>query len=277
MYLQELSPASYSVKECIAHAVDQVLPFWLMAGSKRLVNNMLKKNQKRLSDAGGKRKFFTEKLDKLWDIVSPEAVEVIEKSRFLTEEKKKEDIAFYEDQKHDKVSSMIGEDKVLHGQLLQQQIRQQRNTAALYTFDEMKVSSVELSEDESLSMALRSNSASSSSTEFEDKDSQSAAPAREIIFTASRNIMDNNEIAAALDRLKISDNSATMIISSFIRACNGDVNDFCLSRSTTRRSRIASRFKISLEVLKKNEAKCTSKHYITLGWKINNRSIGVKV
>ena len=58
---------------------------------------------KRPSDAGGKRKFFTEKLNKLWDIASPDAVEVIEQSRFLTEEKKKEDIAFYEDQKHDRV------------------------------------------------------------------------------------------------------------------------------------------------------------------------------
>ena len=152
LYLQELSPASYPVKECIAHAVDQVLPFWLMAGIKTIGTQYaeeklskswnewikLKKNRKCPSDAGGKRKFFPEKLDKLWDITSPDAVEVIEKSRFLTEEKKKEDIAFYEDQKHDRVSSMIGKDKVLHGQLLQQQIRQQRNTAALYTFDEME-------------------------------------------------------------------------------------------------------------------------------------------
>ena len=80
---------------------------------------------------------------------------------------------------------MIDKDKVLHGQLLQQQIRQQRNTAALYTFDKMEVSSVELSEDESVSMAQRSNSASSSCTEFEDKDNQSAAPAREILTAPS--------------------------------------------------------------------------------------------
>ena len=124
----------------------------------------------------------------------------------MTEEKKKKDIAFYKDQKHDGVSSMIGKDKVLHGQLLQQQIRQQRNTAVLYTFDEIEVSSVELSEDNSLSMAQRSNSAFSSCTEFEDKDSQSAAPAREIMLTAPRNIMDNHESEAAFDRLKISDN-----------------------------------------------------------------------
>ena len=143
MYLQELTPASYPVKECIAHVVDQVLPIWMMAGiktigkqyaDKKLLKSWnewikLKKNRKRPSDAGGKRQFFTEKLDNLWDINSPDAVEVIEKSRFLTEEKKKEDNAFYEDQKHDRVSSMIGKDKVLHGQLLQQQIHQQLGMA----------------------------------------------------------------------------------------------------------------------------------------------------
>ena len=72
------------------------------------------KNQMHPSDAGGKQKFFTEKLDKLWDIAPPDAVEVIEKSRFSTEEKKKEDITFNEDQKHSRVTSMIGKDKVLH-------------------------------------------------------------------------------------------------------------------------------------------------------------------
>ena len=113
-------------------------------------------------------------------------------------------------------------------------------------------------------MAQLSNSASSSCTEFEDKDSQSAAPAREIILTAPRNIMDNHEIAATLDRLKISDNLATMLISSFIKACNGDINDFCLSRSTTRRSRIASRFKISQKVLEK--MKQNAPRNIALHW-----------
>jgi len=36
LYFQELSSASYPVKECIAHAVDQVLPFRLMAGIKTI-------------------------------------------------------------------------------------------------------------------------------------------------------------------------------------------------------------------------------------------------
>ena len=55
-----------------------------------------------------------------------------------------------------------------------------------------------------------------------------------------------------------------MLISSFVKACNGDVNDFCLSRSTTRRSRIAARFKILQEVLEK--MKKNAPRNIALHW-----------
>ena len=44
LYLQELSPASYPAKECIARAVDQVLPFWLMAGIKTIGKQYAEKN-----------------------------------------------------------------------------------------------------------------------------------------------------------------------------------------------------------------------------------------
>ena len=39
-----------------------------------------------------------------------------------------------------------------------------------------------------------------------------------------------------------------MLVASFIKACQGDVNDFCLSRSTTYRARIANRLQISNEI-----------------------------
>ena len=88
--------------------------------------------------------------------------------------------------------------------------------------------------------------------------------------------MDNHEIAVSLDRLKISDNSATMLISSFIKGCNGDVNDFFQSRSTTRRSRIASKFNISHEVLEK--MKQNASRNIALHWdgKLTTYRLGSK-
>ena len=42
-----------------------------------------------------------------------------------------------------------------------------------------------------------------------------------------------------------------MLVTSFIKACQGDVNDFCLSRSTPYRARIANRLRISNENFQK--------------------------
>ena len=41
-----------------------------------------------------------------------------------------------------------------------------------------------------------------------------------------------------------------MLVASFIKACQGDVNNFCLSHSSTYRARIANRLRISDEMLK---------------------------
>ena len=56
------------------------------------------------------------------------------------------------------------------------------------------------------------------------------------------------EITQVLVRFKISDNTATMLIALFIKACQGDVDDFCLSHSTTQVARIANRLQISDEI-----------------------------
>ena len=56
------------------------------------------------------------------------------------------------------------------------------------------------------------------------------------------------EITQVLDRFKISANAATMLVASFIKACQGDVNDFSLSRSSIYRIRIANRLQISDEI-----------------------------
>ena len=39
-----------------------------------------------------------------------------------------------------------------------------------------------------------------------------------------------------------------MLVASFIKACQGDINDFCLSRSTTYRACITNRLQISHEI-----------------------------
>ena len=71
-----------------------------------------------------------------------------------------------------------------------------------------------------------------------------------VMLKAPRNLIDHKEVSATLDRLKLSDNASTILIASFIKACGGDITAFSLSRSTTRRARVANRFQISHEILK---------------------------
>ena len=149
---------------------------------------------------------------------------VIQSNRFLSREKKEEDIAFYHDQKNKRMTSMQGKDKVLHGQLLRQQKRlsyqlETRNS------NEAEMSTEDMSP-KSFTAQYSIRTASSCSEEFQQ---QTTRRVNEVTLKAPRNIMDTIERFSVLDRLKISDNAATMLMSSFITVCHGDVDDFHLS------------------------------------------------
>ena len=96
-----------------------------------------------------------------------------------------------------------------------------------------------------------------SSTSFEQSDSDCSVISEKtskqdetlVTLLAPRNILQSKEISTAANRLKISDNSLTMLIASFIKACKGDINDFNLSRSTVRCARSGSRLEISQAIM----------------------------
>ena len=56
-----------------------------------------------------------------------------------------------------------------------------------------------------------------------------------MLLQAPKDLVQHSEIASVADRLQLSDNSVTMFLAEVIKACNGNVYDFSLSRSTTRR------------------------------------------
>ena len=85
-----------------------------------------------------------------------------------------------------------------------------------------------------------------------------------VILHAPKNLINNSEVAMVRDRLKLSDNAATMILSTFIKACGGDINDFCLSRSSTCRSRIASRLQVSQQIF--SEFSQNPPKYVAVHW-----------
>ena len=111
----------------IAYAVaDAVIIFWNMARikTKYRQNCMLDvmnlwqewdkiaKNKARPTDPGAKRLNFTTKLDTLFDIGAPDAIDDIMKNRLLSTEKKNDDVQFYLDQRGARKATMNGNDKV---------------------------------------------------------------------------------------------------------------------------------------------------------------------
>jgi hypothetical protein len=113
--------------EDIAYVVvDAVIVFWSMAPIKteyrqncmfdvmKLWNEWqnLMKNKGRTTDPGNKRANFMKRLDSLFDIGAPEAIDEIKKSRFLSEIKKQDDINFYLDQQQKKRACMDGHDNI---------------------------------------------------------------------------------------------------------------------------------------------------------------------
>ena len=54
----------------------------------------LQKQNNRLSDPGKKREIFAEALSKLWDIEASDVIQMIQKNKMLSKERKDEDIFF---------------------------------------------------------------------------------------------------------------------------------------------------------------------------------------
>jgi hypothetical protein len=70
-----------------------------------------------------------------------------------------------------------------------------------------------------------------------------------VCLKVPRKIMQSDEITQAADRLKLSDNQGTMIVSAVLKASGGNLDDFDISRSTTRRSRMCMRQHIAENIM----------------------------
>ena len=111
LHLKDHCPQSTPTRELCNVVVHDVMTVWQMAriatilkgNAVKLLEKLnkkyifLKATMKRESDPKGKRKKFTEDLDKLWDIGSTDAIAIIQNDIYLSHDRKLEDIAFYED------------------------------------------------------------------------------------------------------------------------------------------------------------------------------------
>lgn len=125
-------------RDHFASVIEQVSKFWRKAGIETIQkwNLILRlekvhKEWKTLKKYKNpeKEKCFTEILNKLWDIGSPKAIEIINNNRLLSSEDKERDIAFYMDQRNEREATMSGKDKNFQKRLLRKLERPQRKTS----------------------------------------------------------------------------------------------------------------------------------------------------
>lgn len=142
LYLQTLpgNAGRSKLKDLASEMVDAVLPFWQMARIKTMTKNnaallfmklhdnhrALVKSKGRSGASGGKRNAFVLALDCLFDIGAPDAVQDIKTNRLLTQDKRDEDIRFYEDQRTERKAHMSGHDKLFETRSQQQVQRVER-------------------------------------------------------------------------------------------------------------------------------------------------------
>ena len=266
-------------------AVDSVITFWNMARIKtKYRHNCMQdvmnlwgqwdavaKNKVRPTDPGEKRANFMNKLNTLFDIGAPDAMDEIMKNRLLSAEKKNDDVQFYIDQMGARKATMNVHNKVFEtkakfkiacmrrSQSLSQ-IQGQREEEVRYTLEAEARGDTEASES--------SDDVDESSLEPDfDSDFEGCSKSKQKDFVKvllPRKIMQCEAITTAADRLKLSDNQTTMIIAAVLKAGGSDLQDFDISCSTSRRSRIANRHKIAETTI--NEVRQTPPRFGALHW-----------
>lgn len=260
-------------EEIAYEVVDSVVVFWNMARIKtkyrhHCMSDLMKlwhewqglvKNKGRPSDPGNRRANFVARLDTLFDIGASDAIADIMKSRLLSAKKKQDDVDFYLDQRQERRASMDGHDKIFETKaemLLSRQAREARIKEREENHVGMRKAAVAEGVSEAAGLLLELDSDAEMS---ENEDCMELDPDFEVSLVGNekqddtefvslrmpKKIMQCDEITKAADRLKLTDNQVTMVVSAVIKASGGNLDNFDISRSTTRRSRMCNRQQVA--------------------------------
>ena len=157
--------------------------------------------------------------ERLWDVGAVDAIEVIQKDRLLSPDEKQKDIEFYHDQQTKKKATMAGNDKVLQLsiQIMNERVEREYTRSRL---EQLRSASVKQLPSTSIDISCSFSSEkcySKSAGEFECETDVPTSKSDYVILHAPKNLMNNSKVTMVCDRLKLSDNAATMILSTFIK------------------------------------------------------------
>ena len=208
-------------KDAFNETVRNVMTFWNMARIKTMYeHNCVKKLEKLWEEWRGLQKSkkaaakkvedFKKRMDQLWDIGAPDAVEVIRSSRLLPAASKEEDIAFYADQKGPRKGSMSGNDKIFAAKKRLQKDRREKEQQARCRRDD---DAGMRSESRSMSVDTDSEEDDAVAEPGDDGDAEVQLPRgrtprlkEEITITISRHILNAPAVKEVADRFLMSNN-----------------------------------------------------------------------
>ena len=267
-----------SDKRSLAHnTMDVVLPFWSEARIKTLtrpnaVNRLMilhekyrkivKNKERDNKPEEEKRTNFLKNLDKLFDIGSKDAVEEIKTKRMLTKEAKEEEVNFYLDQQTTRLSHMSGHDKVLEKKATEKSFREKREEKMLTSVTATAADVGEISSHED--PENREGTGTSEGSKYTKKIAGCSSKPSTITVHFPRPVMTSEEICSAADRLSLSDNKTTAMVSAVLKPEGADFDHFIISSSTTRRNRINTRHNLCQSYM--NDFKESPPDYCTQHW-----------
>lgn len=191
----------------------------------------LKKNKGRKTDTQRKNEAeFCEDLDDLFDIAHADALTIIrnpQDSEFLIAQRKK-----------GRQGCMAGVDETLHKlekRRLKRQIEEDKRRQQSQCTQEMATSSVILASSGSDSEAEDTRSGLSGCSGQETE--QCSEQVNHKFIKRGRKVVISSAMTAALDRAKVSDRKAMIIVTETAKCLGHDVGDFALNRETIRCSR----------------------------------------
>ena len=237
---QTLNNAAYSaVSRCIEMWKRAHIPYQRIDSCVRILMKLydeyakLKKNRNRGNDRDKlNQEEFEGRLKNLFDIATSDA---------LTTMKNEEDKQFLVIQRNDVLScSMAGVDVLLSAKEERKIVRQQRQEK--YAEKIKAAACAEVAPEYDLP-EMRSNSSSeiSSDEEFLVSTPRCCPEKKSQPKRVKLNILEDPEVAGALDRVNLPDRRAAFVVGTVAKALGHNISDMTLSRSSIRRSRNKNR------------------------------------
>jgi hypothetical protein len=211
------------------------------------------KNKTRKTDPGSKQAAYSLTLSKLFDIGAPDAIDSIWIHVCCHSKVNMTMYNFFWISKTERKTYMSGHDKVFEEKLHKQVVRYKQQEGRAHKEGDRVAAkveqkdTVESDEDDEENMEVESDEDFMPGTTC---NSVQHSPGNDYISVqVPKKFMQCEESTSAADRLRLTDSQLTMIVSAILKAGKCDLSNFYISRSTSRRSRMAKRQMIAESVI----------------------------